>query len=296
MKKSAVRKVVIPVAGLGTRFLPATKSVPKELLPLVDKPILMFVFEEALRAGIEEVILIQGRGKSAIEDFFDISHELEANLEKAGKLDLLEGLNALRAKMKVISIRQHEALGLGHAVLCAKPAVGDEPFAVMLGDEIMLSVPGADSGIGQLCELYEKTGLSSVAVMEVKDADVSKYGIVAVEEKKNDVWKVTSVVEKPSLATAPSRLALPGRYVFDASIFQALEKTKPGKNGEIQLTDAMTDVAKGKGLLATQVKARRFDAGDKLGFLQANVEIALEHPQLGKQFKDYLKTLVGNLK
>lgn len=291
----AVRKAVIPVAGLGTRFLPVTKTVPKELLPLVDKPILMFIFEEAMRAGIEEIVLVQGRGKSAIEDFFDISHELELNLKNAGKEDLLREVRELRSKIRVVSVRQQQPLGLGHAVLTAQPAIGDEPFAVMLGDEIMLPPKGdaASSGIGQLCEVFAQSKKSTVAVMKVDRSEVSKYGIIAHTSEVGGRYTVSHVVEKPATHEAPSDLALPGRYVFEAKIFDYLKDTKTGKNGEIQLTDAMTELAKRDGLLAMQVKGRRFDAGDKLGFLQANVEIGLEHPQIGSEFRNYLKNLVG---
>jgi UTP--glucose-1-phosphate uridylyltransferase len=287
-----VRKAVIPVAGLGTRFLPVTKTVPKELLPIVDKPILLFIVEEAVRAGIEEIIFVQGRGKTAIEDFFDTAFELEATLAKSNKLHLLKEIETVREKIKVISIRQQYALGLGHAVYAARPAVGDEPFALLLGDELMFPVPGFPSAIGQLCEHFAKQRTSIVSVMEVAACDVSKYGIVAVEEKQPGLWKILDVIEKPRLEEAPSRFALPGRYIFDAKIFEYLANTKPGKNGEIQLTDSMTELAKNEGLLATQVQGRRFDAGDKLGYLQANIEAGLEHPELGERFKNYLQDLV----
>lgn len=284
-----VRKAVIPAAGLGTRFLPATKTVPKEMLPIVDKPTLFYIAEEIASAGIDEVIFIEGRGKTSIIDFFDTSYEVEDVLAKAGKLHLLQSVIDLRKKIKVISIRQQQALGLGHAVLTAEPAVGKEPFAVLLGDEIMLSRPSKPSGIAQLKHLFEKTQISSVAVMPVADADVSKYGICAVSEKSENLWSVHDVIEKPQLHQAPSRLALPGRYVFDAEIFADLKNVRPGQGGEIQLTDAMTSLAKRKGLLATVIDADRFDAGDKLGFLQANIEIGLRHPEVGAALEKYLR-------
>jgi UTP--glucose-1-phosphate uridylyltransferase len=291
-----IKKAVIPIAGLGTRFLPVTKTVPKELLPIVDKPILLFIVEEAYRAGIEEIVLIQGRGKEAIPNFFDTSFELEDVLEKSGRMHLLKDVVELRSKIKFVTVRQQKALGLGHAIFTAQVVVDKDPFAVMLGDEVMLSAPGQPSAISQLCQLYTETKKSAVAVMPVSDADVSKYGIIAANKLKENLWEVTNVVEKPSTAEAPSRLALPGRYVFDAKIFDYLADAKPGKNGEIQLTDSMSLLAKSHGMVATQVQARRFDTGDKLGFLKANVEVGLEHPDCGEQFKRYLKDLVGGLK
>lgn len=288
-----VRKAVIPAAGLGTRFLPATKTIPKEMLPIVDKPTLLYIVEEIVAAGIEEIIFIEGRGKVAIIDFFDTSYEVEDTLAKSGKMHLLQPLIELRKKIKVISIRQQQALGLGHAVLCAEPAVGQEPFAVLLGDEVMLNRPGQASGIAQLKQIFEKTGTSTVAVMPVLEADVVKYGIIAGAEKSPNLWSVENVVEKPAPADAPSRMALPGRYIFDAEIFTDLRAVKPGRNGEIQLTDAMTRLARRKGLLATVVDTHRFDAGDKLGFLQANIEVGLKHPEIGLALEKYLRERFG---
>jgi UTP--glucose-1-phosphate uridylyltransferase len=293
-----IRKAVIPAAGLGTRFLPATKTVPKELLPIVDKPTLLYNVEEIVAAGITELVIVAGRGKTAIEDFFDISYEVEDVLEKAGKSDILKSYRQLRDQITVISVRQHKALGLGHAVLCAEPVVGKEPFAVLLGDEIMVHPPNSNkpSGIAQLTRITEETGASAVAVIEVPKSEVSKYGIIEAEPKGQNLWTVKGVVEKPSIEQAPSQLALPGRYVFTADIFDILKKTKPGRGGEIQLSDAMNTLAKSKGLLATVIDARRFDAGDKLGFLKANVELALEHPELGKPFRQYLEERFGGAK
>jgi len=293
-----IRKAVIPAAGLGTRFLPATKTVPKELLPIVDKPTLMYNVEELVAAGITELVLINGRGKTAIEDFFDISYEVEDVLEKSGKGELLKNYRKMRDNITVISVRQHKALGLGHAVLCAQPVIGDEPFAVLLGDEIMVHPPNTNKppGIAQLTRISEESGTSTVAVIEVPKSEVSKYGIIDAENKGQNLWKVKGVVEKPSPDQAPSQLALPGRYVFTAEIFDILGKTKPGRGGEIQLSDAMDTLAKSKGLLATVIDARRFDAGDKLGFLKANVELALEHPELGKPFRQYLESRFGGAK
>lgn len=288
-----IRKAVIPAAGLGTRFLPATKTVPKELLPIVDKPTLLYNVEEIVAAGIEEVIIIAGRGKVAIDDFFDVSYELEDLLDKTGKSDLLKDVRALRNHLQVISIRQHTPGGLGHAVLCAAPAIEKEPFAVLLGDEIMITEPGKPSGIGQLAKSYESSGISTVAVIEVAKDEVTRYGIIDAKVAGENLWKVNGVVEKPKPENAPSNLALPGRYVFTSNILDILKDTKPGHGGEIQLSDAMNTLAKSSdtfgGLMATKVMGRRFDAGDKLGFLQANVELALQHPELGAPFRAYLE-------
>jgi len=288
-----VRKAVIPVAGLGTRFLPATKTIPKEMLPIVDKPTLLYIMEEIVAADISEVVLIAGRGKSAIEDFFDTSYEVEDTLEKAGRTELLKPVHEIIKRLRVVSIRQHVALGLGHAVLCAEPAIGREPFAVLLGDEIMIAEPGRSSGIAQLARVFEETQQSTVAVMEVAPSEVSKYGIVKVSEKGPNLWSVLDVVEKPEVGTAPSRLALPGRYVFAGGIFEDLRQTRPGRGGEIQLTDAMTQLARREGMPATAINAQRFDAGDKLGYLMANVELALRHPQVGAAFERYLRQRFG---
>jgi UTP--glucose-1-phosphate uridylyltransferase len=288
-----VRKAVIPVAGLGTRFLPATKTIPKEMLPIVDKPTLLYIMEEIVAADISEVVLIAGRGKSAIEDFFDTSYEVEDTLEKAGRTELLKPVHEIIQKLKVVSIRQHVALGLGHAVLCAEPAIGREPFAVLLGDEIMIAKPGRPSGIAQLTRIYEETNQSTVAVMEVAESEVSKYGMVKVSEKGPNLWAVHDLVEKPEIGQAPSRFALPGRYVFAGEIFDDLRQTRPGRGGEIQLTDAMNRLARRAGMLATVIDAQRFDAGDKLGYLMANVELALRHPQIGTAFGQYLRQRLG---
>lgn len=288
-----IRKAVIPAAGLGTRFLPATKSIPKEMLPIVDKPTLLYNVEEIIAAGITELILIQGRGKSAIEDFFDISYEVEDILAKTGKTELLKGFTDLRERLTVISVRQHQALGLGHAIKCAEPIVGREPFAVLLGDEIMLAPPGKPSGIAQLTKIAEQKEKSVVAVLEVPANEVSKYGIVEGEARGANLWSVSAVIEKPNPEQTTSRLALPGRYVFTAEIFDALREIKPGRGGELQLSDAMHLLAQRGGMLATVIDAQRFDAGDKLGFLKANVELALQHPELGEPFREYLRGKFG---
>ena len=290
-----VKKAVIPAAGLGTRFLPATKTVPKEMLPIVDRPIILYIVEEAVRAGIEDIILISGRHKTEIEDFFDVSYELEMKLEQTGKVEWLEMVRKVRSMANIISIRQKQPLGLGHAVLTSRPIVGKEPFAVMLGDEIMVSRPEEDTCTETLVKSFESTGLSTVAAMEVAESEVSKYGIVEGVKQADGIIRVSNVIEKPSKGQTTSRWALPGRYVFSADIFQYLQETKPGKNGEIQLTDAMTELARSPGLLASGFSSRRYDAGDKLGFLQANIELGLEHPELSSSLREYLRELARKL-
>jgi UTP--glucose-1-phosphate uridylyltransferase len=291
-----VKKAVIPAAGLGTRFLPATKSIPKELLPIVDRPILLYIIEECLNANINEIVLISGRNKEAIEDFFDVSFELEWALEKSGRIDLLSDLKAIRDQVCLMSIRQKKALGLGHAVLTAQPAIGNDPFAVLLGDEIVFTEKNTPSAIAQLKTQFESLGASVASIMEVTQENVSKYGIIDGELQKKDLWKVNGVIEKPSSSEAPSRMALTGRYVFDAEIFKFIENCPPGKNGEIQLADAMNHLAQKSSLFAMPFDGRRFDAGDKLGYLKANVEVALKHPELAEEFKAYLiETLKGKI-
>ncbi|MGE0763959.1 MAG: UTP--glucose-1-phosphate uridylyltransferase GalU [Bdellovibrionales bacterium] len=292
---NVIRKAVIPAAGLGTRFLPATKSIPKEMLTIVDKPILLYVVEEAVKAGIQDIVLIQGRGKGAIEDFFDTSVELETVLERSGKQGLLETIRKVKDMANIISVRQKNPHGLGHAVYMARPVVGDEPFALLLGDEIMINGPQETSAIGQLAELHQKYNQSVVAVMEVAASDVSKYGVVSGSEKSPGLLQVEKLVEKPDPASSPSRLAMPGRYVFTSTIFKYLKDAKPGKNGEIQLTDAMAELARHEGLLATQVKTRRYDAGDRFGYLQANIELALDRPDLRQELIPYLQALNARL-
>lgn len=287
-----VRKAIIPAAGLGTRFFPATKTIPKEMLPIVDKPIILYVIEEALQAGIEDIVLIQGRGKTAIEDFFDISYELEDTLMKNGKSEVLESLQKIRSSVNIISVRQKSALGLGHAVRCAKTVVGSEPFAVLLGDEITITKTRSENVTAFLSDQYEKTNASSVWVLPIDLKDSSKYGIVDVGPDNIDLSlgkKVLGVVEKPASENAPSSWALPGRYVFSAEIFDFLDNTKPGKNGEIQLSDAMNEMAKTSNLNAYSFNSRRYDAGDKLGFIIANIDLALEHDDLKKDLLSYLK-------
>ena len=287
-----VRKAIIPAAGLGTRFLPASKTVPKEMFPLIDRPLILHIVEEAVAAGIEDIVIVAGRGKSAIEDFFDRSYEVEDILLKSGKDDLVKAVSRLRDLANIVSIRQKEALGLGHAVLTAKPIVGNEPFAVLLGDEIMVGEPNPTR---QLCQNFEKSDVSTVSIMEVPKNDVSKYGIVQVRPLSNDTFVVENVIEKPEADQAPSRWALPGRYVFHPEIFRCLESVRPGRNGEIQLTDGMAALAKSRGLQAQPVRCRRYDAGDKLGYMQAGLELGVEHPEIGPRFRDFVKKFAEGL-
>lgn len=285
-----VRKAVIPAAGLGTRFLPATKATPKEMLPIVDKPTIQYIIEEALHAGIEDILIITGRSKRAIEDHFDRSIELELNLEEHGKLKELEMVRKI-SNIRIHYIRQKEPRGLGHAILCAKQFVGDEPFAVLLGDDVVDSKVPA---LKQLIDVYDKTGASVLGVQEVPQEKVSAYGIVA-SEPTGDVrtFKVNDMVEKPAVEEAPSRLAVLGRYIITPEIFPILEETEPGRGGEIQLTDALKVLAKEQAMYAYNFEGRRYDVGDKQGFLEATVEMALKRSDLRDKFLSYLKDIVA---
>ncbi|MGZ3722883.1 MAG: UTP--glucose-1-phosphate uridylyltransferase [Bdellovibrionales bacterium] len=283
-----IRKAVIPAAGLGIRFLPATKTIPKEMLPIVDKPTILYSIEEIIEADIPEVVLIAGRDKTSVEDYFDTSFELEDVLERAGKRDLLKSIQSIRKRIKVITIRQQEALGLGHAILCVEPVIGKEPFAVLLSDEIMISKPGKPSAIAQVMAQFENTRSAAVSVIEVLASEVNKYGMIDAEVKSPGLWNVRGAVEKPEIGKSPSLLALTGRYVFDSEIFSCLRETKPDAFGEYQLTDAMTLLAKRREIVATTVDAHRYDTREKLGFLQAKVELALRHPEVGPAFREYL--------
>ncbi len=290
MRRSDVRKAVIPAAGLGTRFLPATKASPKEMLPLVDKPLIQYAVEEAVASGIEDIIVITGRGKRAIEDHFDRSVELEENLKGNGKAQLLSQIRHISNLANFCYVRQSEALGLGHAVLCAQRLIGDEPFAVILGDEIIdADVPG----LAQLIHTYKKRNGAVLGVQEVPREEVSRYGIVSPRPIGEHLYEVADLVEKPSPADAPSNLAVIGRYVLPPEIFPILRKTRPGKNGEIQLTDALKELAKAAPMYAQEIRGSRYDAGDKLGFLIATVEFALKNPSLGSEFGDYLRERVA---
>jgi len=288
-----VRKAVLPAAGLGTRFLPATKAQPKEMLPIVDKPLIQYVVEECVASGIEHVIIVTGRGKNAIEDHFDSSPGLARFLEEKGRSDLAEMVRKLGDMVHFSYTRQKEPLGLGHAVLTAAELVGDEPFAVLLGDVI---IPGRNPATKQLIEVFQATGIGAIAVEEVPREKIGLYGVVAVEPASERRWgdrlqRVTNMVEKPRASGAPSNLGVTGRYVLPSDIFDCLAKTKPGKGGEIQLTDGLVMLAKEKGLWAYTYVGKSYDAGDKLGFLKATVEIALENKELGENFRDYLRSL-----
>lgn len=285
-----VRKAVIPAAGLGTRFLPATKAVPKEMIPIVDKPTLQYIIEEALASGIEDILIITGRTKRAIEDHFDRSIELELNLEKGGKTKDLEMVREI-AGIRVHYVRQKEPRGLGHAILCAKQFVGDEPFAVLLGDDV---VDGEVPALKQLIDVYDKTGASVLGVQEVPLEKVSSYGIVASQPTEEPrTFTVTDMVEKPPVAEAPSRLAVLGRYVITPEIFPILEVTQPGRGNEIQLTDALQVLAKEQAMYAYNFVGRRYDVGDKQGFLEATVEMALKREDLRDKFLTYLQDIVA---
>lgn len=281
-------KAVFPAAGLGTRFLPATKASPKEMLSLVDKPLIQYVVEEAVASGIESVIIVTGRGKSAIEDHFDVSFELEALLRDRGKDAELKLVREISEMARISYVRQREALGLGHAILQARDLVGNEPFAVLLSDDIIESRTPA---LKQLIEVYEKYDAPVVATMRVRGEEISKFGSLDVEEIGNGVFRVKDLAEKVPAKDAPSDLAVIGRYIFTPDIFDEIEKTTPGAIGEIQITDAMRSLLKKRDLYAVSFEGTRYDAGDKLGFLTATVELGLKHPELTDGFKDYLKSL-----
>ncbi len=287
---SPVRKVVIPAAGLGTRFLPATKSVPKELLPIVDVPTIQYIVEEAVRAGVDDVIVVNGRGKVAIEDHFDIAFELETTLAARGKTELTEKLRAISEMTRIVSLRQKQPLGLGHAVLCAASVVGPNPFGVILGDDLIdAEVPA----IQQLIATYQKYGKGVVALMEVPPSEASLYGIAAGRALDGRTIEIERMVEKPPAGKAPSNLAIIGRYVLPPTIFEILRRQGPGVGGEIQLTDALAELARTEGLLGYQFEGRRYDAGDRMGFLKANIAYALKRPELREPMLAYLRDVVS---
>jgi len=284
-----VRKAVCPAAGLGTRFLPATKASPKEMLPLVDKPLIQYVVEEAVASGIESVIIVTGRGKTAIEDHFDVSFELECLLRDRGKADELKQVREISNLARVSYVRQQEAMGLGHAVLQARDLVGDEPFAVILSDDIIDSETPA---LKQLLDVYEKYDAPVLATMRVAGEAISRFGVLDVEEVADRIYKIKDMVEKPAAAKAPSDLAIIGRYILTPDIFDELEKTRPGAIGEIQITDAMRALLKKRDFYAVRFEGTRYDAGDKLGFLIATVDLALKHTDLAPEFRRYLESLM----
>jgi UTP--glucose-1-phosphate uridylyltransferase len=285
-----IRKAVFPAAGLGTRFLPATKAQPKEMLPLVDKPIIQYVIEEAVASGITSILIVTGRGKNAIEDHFDVSYELEKLLEERGKTDLLEQVRSISNMINVSYVRQGESLGLGHAVLMAKDLVGDEPFAVMLGDDIIDSpVPC----MKQMVEVFERHGGPVIAVQQVDRSDISAYGVIdgVPEDDERRVYRIRDLVEKPRAEEAPSDLAIIGRYILTPDVFTALETTPRDAGGEIQLTNGLRRLGESRMLYGYRFEGVRHDAGNKLGFLKATVEFALKREDLGSPFREYLRSL-----
>jgi UTP--glucose-1-phosphate uridylyltransferase len=287
-----VRKAVFPAAGLGTRFLPATKAQPKEMLPLVDKPIIQYGVEEAMAAGCDQIVMITGRGKQAIEDHFDVSYELERMLEERGKTDLLAVVRQISDMIHVAYVRQKEALGLGHAVLTARELIGNEPFAVLLADDVIDADPPC---LKQMMEVFNETQCSVIATQVVEGPAISAYGVIAanpvVGKWAGRLFEITDLVEKPKLEEAPSNQAIIGRYILTPRIFEMLQKTPFGRGGELQLTDGMRQLLKEEKIYGFRFEGKRHDTGDKLGFLKATVEFALKRPDLGDQFRAWLKTL-----
>ncbi|CEK35527.1 UTP--glucose-1-phosphate uridylyltransferase,UTP--glucose-1-phosphate uridylyltransferase,UTP--glucose-1-phosphate uridylyltransferase subunit GalU,CTP:phosphocholine cytidylyltransferase involved in choline phosphorylation for cell surface LPS epitopes,UTP-glucose-1-phosphate uridylyltransferase,Nucleotidyl transferase [[Clostridium] sordellii] len=291
--KTTVKKAIIPAAGLGTRFLPATKSQPKEMLPIVDKPTLQYIIEEAINSGIEEILIITGRNKKSIEDHFDKSVELELELEHKGKKEMLEMVQEISNMVNIHYIRQKEPKGLGHAIHCAKSFIGDEPFAVLLGDDI---VDSETPCLKQLINAYDEYKTSILGVQEVEKENADKYGILDCKYIEDRVYKVKDMVEKPSIEEAPSNIAILGRYIITPAIFEILEKQEPGKGGEIQLTDALKTLAQHEAIYAYNFEGRRYDVGDKLGFLEATIDFALKRENLKEGLIDYIKSIVENNK
>lgn len=287
-----VRKAVIPAAGLGTRVLPATKASPKEMLPIVDKPAIQYIVEEAVRSGIEEILIITGRGKGLLEDHFDYAPELEERLKETGKEDLLREVRSIAELANITFIRQKTARGLGHAVYCARNFVGDEPFAVLYGDDVIM---GDDPVCGQLIRAYEEYGRGAVGVKEVPAEDIRKYSSLKLSPLKGNCYLCTDMIEKPAPGCEFSLFSILGRCVLPPEIFGILEHTGPGAGGEIQLTDAMRKLAISDGITAVDFTGKRYDMGSKLGVMQANVETALRHPEIGEDFRKYLKELAKTL-
>jgi len=284
-----IKKAIFPVAGLGTRFLPATKAQPKEMLPVVDKPLIQYAVEEAYAAGVREMIFVTGRHKRPIEDHFDMTFELEVALEQAGKAELLHVVRSVKPDdMECIYVRQAQALGLGHAVLCGQKLVGNEPFAVLLADDLMVGSPPV---LSQMVEQFKEWRVSMLAVQEVPADQTQRYGIVAGTAVNDRLVNIDRIVEKPKPADAPSRLGVAGRYILTPGVFHEIANQQRGVGGEIQLTDGIAGLLRREKVFAYRYEGRRYDCGSKEGFLQANVELALEHPQLGPGFRDYLKAL-----
>ena len=288
MKK--IRKAIFPVAGMGTRFLPATKANPKEMLPIVDKPLIQYAAEEAVNAGIEELIFVIGRNKRSIPDHFDKAYELEAELEAHGKTKMLKVVQEiLPPEVSCIYIRQPEALGLGHAVLCGRPAVGNEPFAVILADDLIDSEP--KGCLKQMVEVYGRESSGVIGVQKVPQENVSSYGVISGDEINQGLWRMSDIVEKPKPENAPSNIAVVGRYILDASIFDILQETSADAGNEIQLTDAIAKQIKSRSVYAYEFDGKRYDCGSKLGYLQATVEYGMKHAEIGNDFSEYLKGL-----
>lgn len=290
-----VKKAVIPAAGLGTRVLPASKSMPKEMLPIVDKPAIQYIVEEVVKSGIEDILIITSRGKTTVEDHFDRNPELEARLLAAKKQEVYDQMVAISHMANIQYVRQKETKGLGHAVLCAKAFVGNEPFAVLYGDDVILG--GERPACRELCEVYEQYGIGVAGIKPVPREDISKYCSLALEavEGRSDLFRLTDMIEKPSLIEILSNYSILGRVVLPPEIFPILEKTAPGAGGEIQLTDAMKVLAKQYGMMGIEFTGTRYDMGNKFGILQAIVEVALQHPQVKDQFRDYIKEVASRL-
>jgi UTP--glucose-1-phosphate uridylyltransferase len=290
--QSHIRKAVFPVAGLGTRFLPATKAAPKEMLPVVDKPLIQYAVEEAYSAGIRHMIFVTGRSKRAIEDHFDTAYELETELETAHKDELLALVRSVQPEDMVCAyVRQPRSLGLGHAVLCAEALVGNEPFAVLLADDLMVGQEGGASVMAQMVKAYAQQGASILAVQEVPADQVKRYGIVAGQPAGQQLIHIEKIVEKPNPDVAPSRMGVAGRYILTPAIFEEIRNQPTGVGGEIQLTDAIARLMLRESVYAFEYEGKRYDCGSKEGFLEATVELALQHPQVGQSFRAYLKTL-----
>ena len=283
-----IRKAVLPAAGFGTRFLPATKVVPKELLPIADKPTIQYIMEEVVAAGIEEVVLITGREKGSIEDHFDTSVEMENHLKKKGRKDLLKMVQDISEMVTLVSVRQKEPLGLGHAILCAKKVVGNEPFAVLLGDDL---IDARIPCIKQMMEVYDEMGGAVIAIQKVPSSQTHLYGIIQGKKVRERIYSVEEMIEKPKQGTTPSNLAIIGRYILPPEIFDRLEKVQPDGKGEIQLTNGLRELAKEMAVFGYEFIGNRYDAGDKWGYLEANIALGLKHPEIAPKIRRYLRSL-----
>lgn len=287
-----IKKAVIPAAGLGTRVLPATKSMPKEMLPIVDKPAIQYIVEEAVKSGIEDILIIVSRGKTIVEDHFDRSPELERRLKESGKLEILENIINITQMANIVFVRQQEQKGLGHAILQAKSFVGDEPFAVLYGDDVII---GEDPACAQLCRAYEEFGLGTVGIKEVSEQAIQRYSSLKTKHIKDNLFSVTDMIEKPSKDKIMSLYSILGRCVLPSEIFGILENTPVGAGNEIQLTDAMKVLSNTTGMIGVDFTGKRYDMGNKLGILEATVEVALNHPEVGQDFREYLKNIAKTL-